>query len=334
MPETPDVSILMSVWNDERWLRPVMDSILAQTHTNFEVLITDDCSPDNSWTVMQAFRDPRIRIFRHTPPRLGLLDTINEMAHEARGRIIHTLCPDDTLAPDCLATVVAHFHAHPEVGYTVVQRDAIDETGNRIDVPFSSYPPAPIISGTDADHYQLLHGGFGATSCMFIPRDRWSEAAGYRHLMANNPEKWPTCEDGDLKERLQANYPVGLIQQPLIHSRMRANQASSEPKHVALVTEANVLVERATSARLLAAGRLTPSEYRQIWARKDASILLGAMAMVRRSHWRSARALASIIWRHGSFARAVPAFLKSEVLPRLRGQIRRGSLKHTRSSAT
>jgi len=67
MSEKPLISVLMPNYNSEKYLNEAIESILNQTYENFEFIILDDCSTDNSWKIIQEYakKDKRINIFRN-----------------------------------------------------------------------------------------------------------------------------------------------------------------------------------------------------------------------------------------------------------------------------
>lgn len=81
----PLVSVLLPVYNAERYLGPAIESILTQTFTDFELLITDDGSSDRSLEILQSYaaQDTRIRLLSRE--NKGLIYTLNEMLEQANG---------------------------------------------------------------------------------------------------------------------------------------------------------------------------------------------------------------------------------------------------------
>ena len=111
---TPRVSILMPVYNVASYLREAMDSMLAQTYTDFELIVLDDCSPDNSAEILDTYTDPRIVRYRGEK-NVGLSNVLNVGMAMARGELIARMDSDDISTPERLATQVAYLDAHPEV---------------------------------------------------------------------------------------------------------------------------------------------------------------------------------------------------------------------------
>lgn len=126
---SPTVSVCVPTYNGERYLAECLDSVLAQTHVDFELLIIDDQSSDGTWAMLQdyAARDARIRLVRNEVNR-GLVGNWNHCIDIARGDWFKFVFQDDVLAPECLEKLVAatsfgfpliscarEFLYHPEV---------------------------------------------------------------------------------------------------------------------------------------------------------------------------------------------------------------------------
>lgn len=109
------VSVLMSVYNGQKYLREAIDSILVQTFTNFEFLIIDDCSTDDTPQIINSYRDRRIRYIRNES-NLGLAAALNRGLDSARGEYIARMDADDVSLPDRLARQVDFMDNHPETG--------------------------------------------------------------------------------------------------------------------------------------------------------------------------------------------------------------------------
>ena len=128
----PTFTIITASWNNGRYLPSVIDSVLNQSFQDWEQIIIDDCSTDDSWEILSQVRDPRIRIHRHER-NLGGAAAYNTALSMARGRYIATLDSDDQYLPDFLSKHVEHFAEDPglSVSYSHVQE--IDEEGQPCD---------------------------------------------------------------------------------------------------------------------------------------------------------------------------------------------------------
>lgn len=116
-PPKPRVSVVMSVYNGERYLAAAIDSILQQTFSDFELLIVDDGSNDNSAAMIREYaeRDGRIRFWQHKRNR-GQADAQNTGLAAARGTFITRMDCDDISKPQRLEKQVAFMDSTPEIG--------------------------------------------------------------------------------------------------------------------------------------------------------------------------------------------------------------------------
>ncbi|HWC00674.1 MAG TPA: glycosyltransferase [Bryobacteraceae bacterium] len=113
----PLVTFLVPCYKLAHLLPECIESILNQTYENFEVLILDDCSPDNTPEVAQRFTDPRVRYIRHEK-NLGHLRNYNAGIALAKGRYVWLISADDRLRkPYILERYVEKMEQHPKVGY-------------------------------------------------------------------------------------------------------------------------------------------------------------------------------------------------------------------------
>jgi len=113
----PTVSFVVPCYKLAHLLRECVDSILMQTYEDFEILIMDDCSPDNTPEVAQSFSDPRVRHIRNQP-NLGHLRNYNKGIELSRGKYIWLISADDRLrCRQALERYVDCMERHPRVGF-------------------------------------------------------------------------------------------------------------------------------------------------------------------------------------------------------------------------
>jgi glycosyltransferase involved in cell wall biosynthesis len=118
MSEQPLVSVLMTAYNRSRFIPDAIRSVLASTMPDFELVIVDDASTDDTVAVARSFErsDPRIRV--HVNERnLGDYANRNRAASLARGRYLKYLDSDDVMYPWCLTAMTSAMEAHPEAGF-------------------------------------------------------------------------------------------------------------------------------------------------------------------------------------------------------------------------
>jgi len=134
---TPLVSICLPNLNTRPFLQDRMDTLLAQTFPDWELIICDSYSNDGSWEFFQTFRgDRRIQMFQ--APRAGTPGSWNYCVERARGQYVYVATSDDTSYPTMLEKLVAALEQHPDVEMASCNFDLIDEKGRVIfdeDIP-------------------------------------------------------------------------------------------------------------------------------------------------------------------------------------------------------
>jgi len=121
------VSVILTSYNHEKYLREAIESVLNQSFSDFELIIWDDASTDSSWEIINSYTDNRIRGFRNETNSRG---TINKSLLKARGEYIAIHHSDDIWEPSKLEKQVAFLDANPETGAVFTQALIIDENGD------------------------------------------------------------------------------------------------------------------------------------------------------------------------------------------------------------
>lgn len=111
----PLVTVLLPVYNGERFLADAVKSVLSQTFRDFELLVVDDGSTDGSTAILESFSDPRIRVIKNEK-RQKLAGALNRGIDNARGTYIARMDADDICMPERLETQVKFMESHPEIG--------------------------------------------------------------------------------------------------------------------------------------------------------------------------------------------------------------------------
>lgn len=115
MLHNPLVSVVMPVYNAEKYLRESIDSILNQTYKNFEFIIINDGSTDNSPDIVRSYDDPRI-IFVDNKQNSGLVSVLNQGLNLAHGKYVARMDADDISLPNRFETQIEFMETHPTVG--------------------------------------------------------------------------------------------------------------------------------------------------------------------------------------------------------------------------
>ncbi len=111
----PEISVVMAVFNHERFVVQAVESVLNQSITDFEFIIVDDGSSDGTSTILDTCHDPRIVRLRNES-NIGLTRSLNRGLQAVRGSFIARQDADDISLPDRLERQVAFMHEHPDVG--------------------------------------------------------------------------------------------------------------------------------------------------------------------------------------------------------------------------
>lgn len=128
----PTVSVVMPLYNTEKFVHAAIVSVLAQTFADFELIVVDDGSTDQSVEICRQFRDRRIRLLQQE--NRGLAGARNTGIRHARGNFVALLDADDSWEPEKLALHVAHLQHNPRVGVSYSQSAFMDEQGEKIGI--------------------------------------------------------------------------------------------------------------------------------------------------------------------------------------------------------
>lgn len=129
MNPVPTISVLMPVYNADRYVAQAVESILNQTFTDFEFLILDDGSTDRSLKILQRYAAQDLRIRLISRPNRGYVASLNEMLTQAKGEFIARMDADDIATPDRFTLQVDFLRRHPHVVCVGGAQDWIDEAG-------------------------------------------------------------------------------------------------------------------------------------------------------------------------------------------------------------
>jgi len=214
----PTVSVIMSVYNGRRYLEESIDSVLKQQFGDFEFLIHDDGSTDNTAEIVQAKKDARIK-FSRAEQNQGLFPILNKLIAQANGKYIRLWSYDDIMKPHCLAAMVEFYERRPEAGFCYCARDSIDASGKITPCEREEKTPT-IISPEIAAQIMLYYGCIaGNISTVMIKKAILDEMQGFRDQLCQSA-------DFDMWVRITEKYPIGFIRQPLIFLRTHPAQFS------------------------------------------------------------------------------------------------------------
>lgn len=213
---TPEISVAMGVYNAAPYLAAAIESVLSQTFADFEFLIVNDGSDDESGAILAHYADadPRIRVLDQ--PNRGLVASLNRIIGESRGQLIARMDADDLSMPNRFARQKAFLDSHPDYGVISSWAEDMNEDGSprplrRPDQPVDH---AAFMAAIDAGRPLLCH------PAAMIRRDVLVSVGGYRPAFRH-------CEDYDLWLRLASITRIGSLPERLVRYRYSETQVST-----------------------------------------------------------------------------------------------------------
>lgn len=216
----PKISVLLTSYNHAGFIRQAIDSVLQQTFTDFELLILDDASTDDSWWIIKSYDDPRIKAIRNAQKGEITFKVIDVISNVATGEYIAVHHSDDVWEPRKLEKQVAYLDAHAETGAVFTDAAAISEDNALVEGHFYSR----IFTQPNRTRHQWLRHFFsdGNALChpsVLIRKKCFEECGFYRTWL------WQ-IDDFDMWMRLALKYEIHVLPEKLTRFRVRNNEAN------------------------------------------------------------------------------------------------------------
>lgn len=212
----PAVTVLIPVYNGVNYLRQAIDSVLAQTFTDYELLVVDDGSTDDTWSVIQSY-GAKLRALRKENG--GVASALNLGLQQARGEWIAWLSHDDAFLPEKLAVHLEYLARNPQFRASYSDYWVMDGEGKRQGVlHMPSYPPERFVR-------HLFQCCFVHGCASLIHRDCFAAVGPF-------PEdaRFRYTQDADMWLRIARRFPFLHIPEPLTLWRYHAGQDSRNLK--------------------------------------------------------------------------------------------------------
>lgn len=204
----------MTAFNREQYIAEAVESVLASSFEDFELIIVDDCSTDSTLQIAKRYeQDQRVKVFEN-PENLGQFANRNHSASLATGSYLKFLDSDDILYPHSLAIMVEGMRRYPEAGIGICEKYR------------DSDKPYPYCLGLNEAlwrhylHRELLMIGPSGT---IIKRSAFEEVKGF--------EAYGMPSDNHLSLKIAARYPVVMLQRDLFWWRVHSEQAFQQTVH-------------------------------------------------------------------------------------------------------
>ncbi|WP_353227500.1 glycosyltransferase [Novosphingobium sp.] len=225
----PAISVVMAAYNGAGLIEDTIASVLAQTCADFEVIVCDDASTDDTLQRLRAMADPRLVVIA-APVNGGPVVARNLAFAQARGRYIVGLDQDDLCHPHRFATQLAYLETHPD---TVLVASAVD----LIEAGTVRPPRAPLHTAPALIDWRLQLGNPLVWSSVMLR----AEAARSLDVFERTDRRY--AEDFDLYHRLAAHGTLARIDQPLVTYRIHPGGASQRYTRMMEDSATAVLVE-------------------------------------------------------------------------------------------
>ena len=219
----PKISVILTSYNHEKYIREAIDSVLSQTFTDFELIIWDDASSDESWSIINSYSDPGIKAFQNDETRRGIYGINKAIKGITSGEYIAIHHSDDVWEKEKLAKQVEFLDGHPEVGAVFTNALAIGEDGKPLNDPEHFY--SNIFDQQNQTKYQWLnyffyHGNALCHPSVLIRRQCYQDCGLYRFGLAQ-------LGDFDMWVRLCLKYEIHVLPDRLVRFRVRENEANA-----------------------------------------------------------------------------------------------------------
>jgi len=219
MENLPRISVVIITYNFEKYLRECIDSILAQTLQPCEIVIYDDCSTDESWSIITEYsqRYPELFVVHRQAKNVGMHINANTALQRARGDLISWLDGDDRWLPRKLELEWEAICQNPEMKIAYSNVYSINAAGRRTAIWYDGKGQAP----PSGDVFVQVF------SKRFFPGNRsvFRNPLLYRSVLEDldyHDENVELYVDWDLKLRLTASYPVAFSGEALVEYRIHS----------------------------------------------------------------------------------------------------------------
>jgi hypothetical protein len=207
----PLVSVLTTVYNRETYLATAIESVLAQSMEDFELLIVDDGSTDRSVEIARRYeRDPRLKVYVNGK-NLGDYPNRNRAASLATGKYLKYVDSDDAIYPHCLEVMTHMMERHPQAGFLLCAWSTQD--------PYYPFELSPL----EAYRRCFVHGERMSNS----PLTTMYRRSAFESLGRYDAVNWPLSADWDMVLRIARDYAVVLAPTGLAFYRVHGGQVVS-----------------------------------------------------------------------------------------------------------
>lgn len=222
----PLISVILTVYNGGEYLKKSVESVLKQDMPEFEFLVLDDCSTDDTYKWLQGVKDDRVKLFRNETNK-GLFPNLNFLIEQSNSPLIKLWSHDDIMFPFCLSAIVDFHQQHPNIGFSYSAREMIDENGKSKENNVVDNTPEIISTELHARIAYYTGSIAGNIANVCIRKTALDKVGLFKEHMK-------ISADFDMWVRLAAFYETGFIREKLIKLRDHSGQLSRDEKYYLL----------------------------------------------------------------------------------------------------
>jgi glycosyltransferase involved in cell wall biosynthesis len=216
---SPTVTFLVPCYKLAHFLEECVGSMLAQTYRDFEVLVLDDCSPDNTPEVAARIGDPRVRLVRHAQ-NMGHLRNYNEGIRQSRGKYIWLISADDKLKdPRILERYVEVMERNPNVGYVFCPAVELRDTTEMGVMEWTRYAREDRIMRGRPYFREIINGNLVAAPTGMVRKTAYDKCGGF-------PLDLPHTGDWYLWSLFSLYFDVAFLAEPMVLYRTHGENMS------------------------------------------------------------------------------------------------------------
>mgnify|MGYP001220161347 CR=1 FL=1 len=224
--EDPIVSVVIPSYNHEKYISETIESILNQTYQNFEIIITDDGSSDDTVKIIKTFSDPRIKLYEFIKNQ-GACSALNNCIINSKGKYIAYISSDDVWELDKLEKQVEYLDENSSMAAVFTRAKIIDEKGKKLK---GNHLYTDVFDYQNRSRSEWLNHFFYNSNCIchpsiMIKKAVYDDIGLYNERMANLP-------DYDMWIRLSLKYSFHILDDELVKFRVRDDEKNASASNV------------------------------------------------------------------------------------------------------
>ena len=241
----PKISVVMPAYNAEAYIGVAIDSILTQSFTDFEFLILNDCSADNTEAIIKSYDDPRI-VYIKNEQNMGVAATLNKGLHFAQGEYIARMDADDIALPQRFEKQVAYLDNHPEIAVLGTQVRFFCDDGDGD--PFCYFGSSQQLK------IDLLFASAIAHPSVMMRRQLILDLGCYNRSFEG-------LEDYELWCRVSQQAALSVYPEILLRYRIHPGQVTQQPSERKMQAARNLKMRQLTRLGLPTEGEIAEAYY-------------------------------------------------------------------------